>query len=169
MFSLSKIRGWAVLSAQVLLVAVGLSRMAGELLHVQPLEIFGMATAASPAPKVFSAVKGLETYSTQFYLEWFDQKRERQRLTITPEVYSRVRGPYNRRNVYGAALAYAPVLPEKFRDPVMRYALCGKKPLMRELGVDPSSIQGRVRLWLEPFPGTTLDPGLETLYEVSCR
>jgi len=166
---LSSIRGWAIVAAQVLLVAVGLSRMAGEIFHLQPLEILGMATTAAPAPKVFSSVKGLETYSTQFYLEWFDQKKVRQRLFITPEVYARVQGPYNRRNVYGAALAYAPVLPEKFRDPVMRYALCGKKPLMRELGVDPSSIQGRVRLWLEPLPGTSLEPGLETLFEVSCR
>lgn len=165
----AKIASWALTGAQALLVVVGFSRVAGEVFHLQPLEILGMASAAAPAPKVFSSVKGLETYSTRFYLEWFDQKRVQQRFFITPESYARIKGPYNRRNVYGAALAYAPVLPEKFRDPVLRYALCGKKPLLRELGIDPSSVQGRVRLWLEPLPGTSLDPGLETLFEVSCR
>lgn len=40
-----------------------------------------------------------------------------------------------RRNVYGAALAYAPVLPPALRDPVMRHALCGDAPLLRELGL----------------------------------
>lgn len=156
-------------AASCLLVGLGLLRMAGDTFRVPALDVLGMATAAAPAPKVFSAVRGLETYSTRFYLEWFDRKGEQQKFFITPETYARIEGPYNRRNVYGAALAYAPVLPSKFRDPVMGYALCGDAPLMKELGIDRSRIKGSVRIWIEPLAGSELDPGMETLFEVRCR
>jgi hypothetical protein len=107
----------------VLLVILGTAQMAGDLSGVLPLKAVAAATGASPAPKVFSAVQGFETYSTRFYLESGSR-----RIELTPEVYSRMRGPYNRRNVYGAALAYAPVLPATLREPVLRYSLCGEAP-----------------------------------------
>jgi hypothetical protein len=56
----------------VLLLALGLLQMAGDLLRVPALKGLAAATAASPAPKVFSAVRGLETYSTRFFIEWTD-------------------------------------------------------------------------------------------------
>jgi hypothetical protein len=149
--------------AAVFLVAVGLLQMAGDLveqfMHAgagRAVKGIAAATAASPAPKVFSAVRGLETYSTRFFLEWEDAEGKNHSLQLTPAVYARLRGPYNRRNVYGAALAYGPVLPAELRDPVMRYSLCGDAPLLRELGIDPSQVRGRVRLRLEPLPGTDL-------------
>lgn len=142
-----------------LLLVLGLSQMAGDLLGILPLKGIAAASGASPAPKVFSAVRGLETYSTRFFVEWQGGKAE-----LTPEVYSRMRGPYNRRNVYGAALAYAPVLPPALRDPVMRRALCDGAPLLRELGLRPS---GTVRVRLEPLPGTSLK-GLQTSFEAPC-
>jgi len=135
--------------------------MAGELAHLPPLKAIAAATGASPAPKVFSAVKGLETYSTRFFIEWLDKLGEAHSLELTPKVYSRLTGPYNRRNVYGAVLAYGPVLStdpngKPLFDAVARYALCGAAPLLRELGIDPDSVEGRVRIRLEPRPGTDL-------------
>src|SRR5438270_9821355 len=103
----------------VLLLALGLLQMAGDVLRIPAIKGLGAATAAAPAPKVFSAVRGLETYSTRFFLEWSGADGEAHSLELTPEVYSRLRGPYNRRNVYGAALAYGPVLPEELRGPVL--------------------------------------------------
>ena len=160
--------------AAAFLLAVGLLQMAGDLTErfVQPrvgraLKGVGAATAASPAPKVFSAVNGLETYSTRFYLEWTDRAGAGHSLHVTPAVYARLRGPYNRRNVYGAALAYGPVLAPGMRDPVMRYALCGEAPLLRELGIDPAEVRGPVRVRFEPLPGTDLR-GLPTLLEAPC-
>ena len=90
----------------------------------------------SPAPKVFSAVRGLETFSTRFFLEWQDRAGAAHTLELTPAVYSRLRGPYNRRNVYGAVLAYGPVLLTDPRgrpmfDAVAVHALCGEAPLLR--------------------------------------
>lgn len=144
--------------AAIALVLLGVAQMIGDLTGVLPLKAVAAATGASPAPKVFSAVQGLETYSTRFFLE-----ADGRRVELTPEVYSRIRGPYNRRNVYGAALAYAPVLPRELREPVMRHALCG--PLLQELGIPPAN---RVAVTLEPLPGTSLGK-LQTRFEASCR
>lgn len=146
-------------AAAVLLVILGAAQMAGDLSGLLPLKAIAAATGASPAPKVFSAVQGFETYSTRFFIE-----SEGRRIELTPEVYSRVRGPYNRRNVYGAALAYAPVLPAPLRDPVVRRALCGDAPLLRELGI---GLSPPVVIVLEPLPGTGR-PDLQTRFPVSC-
>lgn len=145
----------------VVLIVVGLAQMAGELARSPALKAIAAATGASPAPKVFSAVKGLETYSTRFFLEWHDRTGQPHTVALTPELYSRLRGPYNRRNVYGAVLAYGPVLWTDPRgrpmfDAVARYALCGEAPLLSELGLDPAAVGGRVRLRLEPRSGSNL-------------
>ena len=141
--------------AAYLLLLLGVLQMAGDLLRVPALKGIGAASGASPAPRVFSAVNGLETYSTRFRLEWIDASGEPQKLELTPELYSRLRGPYNRRNVYGAALAYGPVLATEMRtlglfQSVVSYGLCGEAPVLRELGIDPDSVAGEVRVHYEP-------------------
>ncbi|HEX4621012.1 MAG TPA: hypothetical protein VH208_05525 [Myxococcaceae bacterium] len=138
------------------LFLLGLLQMAGDLTGIQALKGIGAATVASPAPKVFSAVKGFETYSTRFFLEYRDRQGQAQSVEITSERYSHLRVPYNRRNIYGAALAYGPVMPAELRDPVMRFALCGKRPILKELGIDPEDIVGAVTVRFEPRPGTDL-------------
>ncbi len=155
------------------LLILGLAQMAGDLAHLLPLKAIAAATGASPAPKVFSAVKGLETYSTRFFLEWHDKQSKSHSLELTPKVYSRLAGPYNRRNVYGAVLAYGPVLVtdpsgKPMFDAVARYALCGDAPLLRELGIDPHRVQGRLRIRLEPRPGSDL-AGLPKSLEPPCQ
>jgi hypothetical protein len=143
------------------LLVLGVAQMVGDLTGVVALRGIAAATAASPAPKVFSAVQGLETYSTRFLFE-IDGRR----VELTPELYSRLRGPYNRRNVYGAALAYAPVVPAEMREPVTRYALCGDAPLLRELGIDVPR-NSSIVVVLEPLPGTSIG-ALQTRFPVSC-
>ncbi len=148
-------------AAAVALCALGLAQIAGDLLGIAPLKGIAAATGASPAPKVFSAVQGLETYSTRFYIEGAGR-----RIVLTPEIYSRMRGPYNRRNVYGAALAYAPVIPAPLRDPVILRAFCGDPPLMRELGFDWSRA-GPFAIELEPLAGVDVGD-IPTRFTVSC-
>jgi hypothetical protein len=154
--------------AAVLLLILGLLQMCGDLLEQaglrtvgRPLKGIGAATTASPAPKVFSVARGLETYSTRFFLEWNDRGGEEHSVLLTPEIARRIRGPYNRRNVYGAALAYGPVLATDDRTQplfrsVVNYALCGRAPLLRELGIGPAEIAGPVRVRYEPLPGTDM-------------
>jgi hypothetical protein len=148
----------------VALLVLGLLQMGGDLLDRlgagvvgRPLKGVAAATTASPAPKVFSAVRGLETFSTRFTVEWTDRAGRGHVLPITSELSARIRGPYNRRNVYGAVLAYGPVLAtdertEALYTSVARYALCGGAPLLRELGIDPAEVAGGVRVRYEPRP-----------------
>ena len=145
----------------LVLLAVGLLQMTGDVFDLPALKGIGAATVASPAPKVFSAVRGLETFSTRFFLEWTDRSGVAHSLPLTPEVYAQLAGPYNRRNVYGAALAYGPVLLTDPRTKPMfqaliSYALCGEAPLLKELGVNPADIGGRVHVRLDPLPGADL-------------
>jgi hypothetical protein len=156
----------------LLLLALGLLQMAGDLLRVPALKGLGAATAASPAPKVFSAARGLETYSSRFFIEWTDAAGVFHSVEITPERAAGLRGPYNRRNVYGAVLAYGPIMQS---DPVLRpmfdsvssYSLCGEAPLLRELALDTTNRKGALRVRLEPRPGSQTG-GLPLSFEAPC-
>jgi hypothetical protein len=137
------------------LLIVGLLQMTGDIFNSSMLKSIGAATVASPAPKVFSAVRGLETYSSRFFLEWTDGNGEQRSVRLTPELYAQLAGPYNRRNIYGAALAYGPILSTDLRtqpmfQSVISYALCGKAPLLTELGIVLTDVVGPVRVRLEP-------------------
>jgi hypothetical protein len=159
--------------AAIALFLVGIMQMAGDLLRVPALKGIGAATTASPAPKVFSSVRGLETYSTQFYLEWNDKNGLQHSLPMTRDLYLKLQGPYNRRNIYGAILAYGPVLAvEKTTKPmfnsVLFYAVCKDAPLLRELGINTDNISGTVRIRYEPLPGTDIGD-LPHMLEANCQ
>lgn len=143
------------------LLLLGLLQIAADLLGLPLLRGLAAATTASPLPKVFSAVRGLETYSTRFFVEWTDGRGAEHSLELTPDVYAPLRGPYNRRNALGAVVAYGPLLSTDAHtrpmfEQVAAYALCGKAPLLRELGVDPASLEGPARIRLQPIGGTDL-------------
>ncbi|MHC4379554.1 MAG: hypothetical protein ACYSU1_00490 [Planctomycetota bacterium] len=145
----------------VLLLLVGLLQMTGDLLQVPAMKGIGAATLLSPAPKVFSSVKGLETYSTRVVLRWKDPAGDPHEVHFDQETYARLEGPYNRRNVYGAALAYGPVLAQdEHLRPLLRevlaYALTGKAPLLQELGIDPASVTYPMSLEFQPLSGTDM-------------
>ena len=159
-------------TAFVLLV-VGLLQMTGDLLRAPALRGIGAATGASPAPKVFTATRGMEAFSTRFYLEWTDRLGVRRKMLLTPEIYQRLAGPYNRRNVYGAVLAGGPVMATDERLTGMyrsasKYGLCGRAPLLRELGIDPAEVVGPMRARYEPLPGATMGD-LPRMMEAPCE
>jgi hypothetical protein len=134
------------------LLVLGLAQMVGVLVRWPALRALAAATGASPAPRVFTSVDGLETFSTAFFIDVDDGARTS--FPITPALYARLRGPYNRRNVYGALLAFGPVLATSprtapmFRSMLQR-SLCGDRPLLRELGLNVDR-RARVRLRLVP-------------------
>ena len=137
-----------------ILLAIGLLQMVSDLLGFRALKGLASATMISPAPKVFCSVQGLETYSTRFFLEWTTASGAERSVEITQKNYAGIRGPYNRRNVYGAALAYAPVLAmdpagkEMLRS-VLAFGLLGDAPLLSELGIEDDGIT-ELRLRFEP-------------------
>ena len=157
--------------AGILLAVLGLTTMAGDLFSLPTLKGLGAATAASPAPKVFSAVQGYETYSTRFFLAWNDLEGVAHELELTPETYSQINGPYNRRNIYGAMVAYGPVLSsdpqaERMFWGVARYGVTGDAPLLEELSIDPDQVQGGIALVYKPRAGTVMGD-LPTRIEVT--
>jgi hypothetical protein len=158
--------------AFAMLAVVGFAQMAGDVFHLNAIKAVAAGTAASPAPKVFSAVKGLETYSSRFYIESANGGAHTESVEITPESYARLRGPYNRRNVFGAVLAYGPVLVSDSHtrpifESVSKYALCGVAPLLSELGIPTSSVRPPVRVRIEVRPGSKTE-SLPLVLQVPC-
>ena len=157
----------------IALLALGMLQMTADLLHLRALKGVAAATAASPAPKVFSSVRGLETYSSRFFVEWTDKSGVFHSTRINSERTAGLRGPYNRRNVYGAVLAYGPVMQSDpsvrpMFEAVSRYALCGDAPLLRELGIPVTEIRGAPGIRIETRPGIQAgDLPLE--FEPSCK
>lgn len=138
------------------LIAVGCMQMTGDVLRLRVVKAIGAATGSSPAPKVFTAQDGFETYANRFFLEWREAGGEQKSLELTPEVYAALSGPYNRRNVYGAVFSYAPVLDANpltrpmFRT-VLARAFCSGRPAVAEIGVPVDAARhGPLRIRLEP-------------------
>lgn len=158
----------------IFLVATGCLQMAGDLMRIPAIKALGLALQVAPAPKVFTAQEGFETYSSNFYIDWKDHAGEAHTLHITPkEYYHGILGPYNRRNAYGAALSYGPVLyaNEKSRvmyESVAHYAFCGSAPILRELGIDKKSVSGPIVIRLEPRQKLPDNHNWRLKHEISC-
>lgn len=108
----------------IIVIVIGFLQTVGYLTKVKIIRDIGILTTASPLPIVFTEVKGVETFASDFYLQWKTADGKQERLKVTPEIYSRFKGPYNRRNIYGAAISYGPVLPEPIWNSVLSYGLC---------------------------------------------
>ncbi len=130
--------------AAAVLLVIGSSQLAGYLLGFPAIRGLGAATAAAPFPKVFSDVRGFETFSARFTLMYEVPGGATVELAVTPELYARLRGPYWRRNVYGAALSYGPRLPREIWEPVFCYGLRRGGPLRTDLGVPEDALRPRV-------------------------
>jgi hypothetical protein len=133
-------------AAAFVLFAIGLLQLAGEVCGSRTLKGLGAATVAAPFPKVFCDVAGLEAFASTFTLVGETRDGRVFEMPITPEIYGRLSGPYNRRNAYGAALSFAPRLPEGLWLSVARYGLREGGPLRRELGLPHGTSRLRVRI-----------------------
>lgn len=128
------------------LLAVGLAAMAGDAGGWAPVEGIALATMASPLPKVFSAVDGYETFAARFTLIAERPDGSETAIELTPESARGLAGPYNRRNVYGAALAYGPKLPLEVWEAVFCFGLEPGGPLRAELGVPADAVRVAVEI-----------------------
>lgn len=108
----------------ILVLVIGLLQTIGYLTKIKVIRDLGAVTCSSPLPIVFTEVRGVEAYASDFYLEFKTEEGLLEQIKLTPEIYSKLKGPYNRRNVYGAAIAGAPILPETLWKPILTYGLC---------------------------------------------
>ncbi len=123
----------------LIITLLGFLQMAGYVLGSRPLRGLGAASCMAPMPKVFSDVDGLETFACDYTLHGLDGAGKPFALRITPELYGHLAGCYNRRNVYGAALSYAPRMPEALWSAVFCYGLGPTGPLRREFNLPPGA------------------------------
>ena len=160
--------------AATVLVVVGTAQMAGEVLGIAALKGVGAATGSSPTPKVFTAHEGFETYSSEFFLAWTDHQGERHKLKLTPANYRGVGGPYNRRNAYGAAISYAPVLHSSeatrpMLESVLQFTFCSpSSTILEQLGVNAHEVAGPVTVIMEPRQDLPADHGWQLEFEIRC-
>jgi hypothetical protein len=160
--------------AAAFLVALGTVHMIGDLSSVTPIKALGAATQASPAPKVFTSQSGFETFSARFFIDWQDTSGLRHTMEVTPQNYRRLQGPYNRRNAYGAALSYGPVLAANERtrpmlELVMNHAFCGEAPVLEDLGIPKREIAYPLIVRLEPRREVAGNSRWQTSFRVGCE
>lgn len=132
------------LTASLLLI-VGSSAMIAECFQWKKLKGLALATQCAPYTKVFGLAHSheeqqpFETFASTFTLHYTTAEGVREELDLTPEAYSQLKGPYNRRNVYGAVLAYGPALPPEMRQHALTQALTSEQAITDELGIPESS------------------------------
>lgn len=153
------------------LVVIGCTQLAGDLTGLLPLKALGSASHASPAPKVFTAHDGLETFSATFHIGYHDPNGVPMFVTLTPEINKRLRGPYNRRNTFGAAIAGAPILHHSdllrpMHDAMLRHAFCGRTTLLRELGIADARGPFSIDIKLDRAPH--IPRAWKLHYEITC-
>ncbi|GEM_PF-3358755 len=87
-------------------MALGLAQMLGATTGWHALRTPAALSLASPAPRVFSAVAGFEVFAARTEIAIESADGSWHQVAIEPAVQARARGPFLRRSVYAAALAY---------------------------------------------------------------
>lgn len=130
------------------MLVVGSFQMLGHALQQQWLRGIGLASGIAPFTKVFCEADGYEAFAATFTLEGTMENGTVWSRKLDPEWYAQLDGPYNRRNVYGAALAFAPRLPEPLREELIRQSLAPGSALRAELQV-PAELKD-LRVLIQP-------------------
>lgn len=124
----------------IVILALGVTQFLGGWFGIKVLKGFGASLAMAPYTKVFSDVNSLETFASTFEI-YTRMGNYWSSITVTPEVYGKLKGSYNRRNVYGAGLSYGPKLPEDLRRQIFSYALHSPAFLKEEIGIPDGEAQ----------------------------
>jgi hypothetical protein len=156
---------WILLLALSLL---GCAQMLADLGGLGRLKALAQATQVSPAMKVFTAQSGYETYAASFYIGYRDAQGNDQEIQLDRARYALLQGPYNRRNVYGAAFSYGPLLASNehtaaMHQSVLRHALCKPGLVRTELAI-PAAAHFLIRV----APLRAAPEGLTLEYELHC-
>ena len=147
----SKLRNMAAIA----IMAVGSLQMFSHFTGSRIQKGIGLASGIAPYPKVFCEAGGYEAFAADFLIEGERDGMPWSRR-LDPDWYSKLEGPYNRRNVYGAALAFAPRLPEDLRRNLMNEALAPGSRMRSELGIPPE-VTG-LKVIITPRAGETGGP-----------
>lgn len=138
-------RAWALRG----LLGLGLLQMSGDVLaRVWPgpgraLAGLGAITLSSPKAKVFNRVGDYEPFGFDFRFEITTADGAQHDLRLDAALYDQIEGPYMLRNVYGAMLAFQPVLPRSTVTEALAHGLCGG-PLRGALPLNADPVRARI-------------------------
>jgi hypothetical protein len=128
-------------------LAISSTAIVGHVTGLKALKSIGLATGVAPYTKVFCQAECLdsgqtyETFAAEFSICYTNPDGTQVEQKLTPSVYQKIQGPYNRRNVYGAVIAYGPALPESIRTATFKYALTEPGTVAHELGIPADASQ----------------------------
>jgi hypothetical protein len=123
-----------------ILAIVGTSNVIGSSVELvspragKAIAAIGRASLASPAPKVFCKMGGIEPFAREHAIELRYEDGTTSSYAVDRARTIRLRGPYALRNVYGAALVFAPLLPPRTTEAVVQHGLCDGMALDTPLG-----------------------------------
>lgn len=126
------------------LIFLATVKVVADIFDFKKLSALAAITNLAPAMKVFTAHDGYETYSSKFSIKVIHFDGEVVEKNIDSKTYAGLEGPYNRRNVYGALIAYGPYLTSKSNTNKMWQVMadnsfCRKKSVLSELGFSNTS------------------------------
>ncbi len=154
------------------LLCLGLASIAGTAIEpVWPaagraIAGFGKLSLASPFPKVFCRVGDEEPFGYDHTVELSFADGAIVRVPVDRAHYAHFSAPYQLRNAYGAALAFASRLRPETTDAVLAHGLCDRGPLVALLGREISgSPVVAVTVISSPRPGVL---GIARTRRVSC-
>ena len=153
-----------------LLTGIGCCQAVSDVMGWSTMKSLALASHASPAPRVFTSQQHFETFSSQFFVHYSTEAGDVD-VQLTPQLYELVQGPYNRRNAYGAALSYGPVLSSNAAtapmfEAVLGYALC-ESTILSEL--DIQATRGTVVIHIEPQDPVSRGLKLQTRFNTGCE
>lgn len=123
-----------------LLLLIGLTSSIGHITNNGKIKGLGFASGASPLPLVFSVYNDIETFSTTFDIEATLLNDTVIQINLNKDNYGLLKGPYNRRNVFGAVFSHGPFFNMdtmiKLRQRILYYGFCEKRVLIKEFGYD---------------------------------
>ena len=121
-----------------LLFLLGAFNMFGVIFHSPSMKGLATISGASPLPFVFSSYQDIETFSTKFDMEVTFTNGTTNYFPIDHKLCSRLKGPYNRRNVIGAVFSHGPFFKDprtiQMRDQILDWGFC-KGHLAGEFGI----------------------------------
>lgn len=121
--------------AALALLVLGSLQMVGYATRSERLRAIAAASALAPLPGAFADVDGFEAFASALALSYRDAGGTPRDLRVTPERYAQLDGPDERRRVYGAALFYAPRLPESLWMSVYCHGMAPGGPLRAALAL----------------------------------
>ncbi|MDD9941190.1 MAG: hypothetical protein OXU20_09145 [Myxococcales bacterium] len=134
---MSPARSRLAVRCQTALIVLGALNLLGFLSGQGWLRGLAIASVASPLPFVFSQFRDYETFAADYELTAYDREGREERVAITPRLYSKLGGTYNRRNTYGAAASYGPRMTRPAEQAlvtqVLTYGLCHGGPIAQQL------------------------------------